>query len=801
MQTQFQSLKISNAIVDKIIYYNPENSFAVLKVLHSDSSFILKGVCPDLKVFSSVEKAQKCKCYFEGIIERHPKYGVQVKADNISIEIPGLFFFLTNVVTGIGPVLAKELIEHYTETGLTNILDNNPQELLNFKGIKEKRLQNIMSSWEEFRQIKKLADFFYGNEIQISSSMLLKIYNYFSEDKTEDKKSNDDIISIIKSNPYILARIRGIGFKTADKIALKLGIDPYSIKRMNALLTYILQTEAEINGHTYLTIQELIELAKNNIAEEVDENKFQEVFNTTIQKNRKFIILQDKIALKKYYDMEFYIYENFKERLKTFTPYIMDDLQFFLFIERKERELNIKLNPQQINAIKTVAEGRSVFILCGYAGTGKSTISKIILDYLSRFIPKDEIKVCAFTGMASKRIKDLTGYSGGTIHSLLGYSPTTRTFTHNKENPISVRAILVDESSMLNLELFYSFLQAIPQNAVIILVGDNAQLPPIGEGNIFSDFLSKDWIPKVKLDQIYRQSDNSVITYFASFIRQGKFPYGINKKYKDFEFIKKDIQNYWVLKRNKEDEIIDKEREKLYHEIQQELLLKIAETCEEFNLQGIEKIQNIQVISPMKDTVIGTNNLNLILQEKINTVAQEEYKIRNYKLKPFDKVIHLENKNMPCIDRESYEKIYNKEKSLSDVFYKCKNSRIFNGNLGMVLDINPNEELFSVSYPEVGIVIYKFSEFKDIIDLGYTLTIHKVQGNQFPFVFIPMANRFYIMLNTKLLYTAITRAQQKVVIIGQPYALKHACTNIESTIRKTFLSFEKIPIGESSSIF
>ncbi|MEM3265390.1 MAG: AAA family ATPase, partial [Thermoplasmata archaeon] len=384
------------------------------------------------------------------------------------------------------------------------------------------------------------------------------------------------------------------------------------------------------------------------------------------------------------------------------------------------------------------------------------------------------------------------GYKASTIHSLLKFKGDG--FEYNKDNKLPYKVILVDESSMINLSLFYSFLKALDNNTIIILVGDDAQLPPIGEGNVFSDLLGKDYIPKVKLDTIYRQSSDSVLTYFANYIRQGEIPQELNRQssnFKDFAFIQKDIPNYWNLKKELSEKEMKEIRDQFYEELQTDLLKLIGSVIKDKELTGIRKIWDVQVITAMKVTPVGTKALNDLLQQELNNLYKQKITIRGYLLKQFDKVIHLKNQSMKTVSKKQYDDFRNKGLDLSDIWENSNDKRIYNGNLGIVIDIDEENEIFSVAYPDPNggstMVLYNFDDFHNIIDLGYALTIHKVQGNQFDYVFMPMINGFYIMLNNKLIYTAITRAKKKVYIMGQWTAFKHSCTNIDDTVRNTFL--------------
>jgi exodeoxyribonuclease V alpha subunit len=771
------------ATINNVTYYNEENAFVVLRLTSEGKLITAKGICPDLKLINSIEKVKGLLCILEGNWKKHPKYGDEFDANIITINTQGMFFFLANIVKGLGNTLAKQLIKTYGDAKIAEILDNNPQELLSFKGIKEKKLKKIVESWNKYKSLRTLTEFFANHNVSVTSSLLLRIYNHF-----KDK----DAIKAIKENPYCLTDVRGIGFKTADKLALQLDVEAYSPLRVKALANYVLLSQASDNGHTYLTYNELINLISQEIdKEQTDLSRLESVLQGILI-SEDYFIEKDKIGLKGYKIQEDYIEQNFKYRLQHKNAIVVEKQEAEKFITKKEQELRIKLGDKQKETIMQIAtQGYNAFILCGYAGTGKSTISKIILDfYKEYFFDKNDIATCAFTGMASKRIKETTGYKASTIHSLLGYKQNG--FIFNKDNPLSYKVILIDEASMINLGLFYALLKAIPLDTIVIMVGDDAQLPPIGEGNVFSDLLNKDWMPKVKLDTIYRQSKDSVLTYFASFIRQGKIPDNVFGNYKDFQFILKDIDNYWALKQKLSDKEMKELRDRFHEELQSDFLSYIKSTVEKYNLTGIKKIWDIQVITPMLSTPLGTKVLNDVLQKTLNDQYRYKVEIRGYILKQYDKLIHLKNQNMKTVFKPQYDEFRKQGFDLSDIYDKAQEKRIYNGHLGMVVDIDTENEMFAVMYPEPDgdniIALYTFDDYHNIIDLGYALTIHKTQGNQFDYVFIPIINSFYIMLNNKLMYTAITRAKKKVTLVGQYASFQRACKNIDDTVRNTWLS-------------
>ena len=779
----------AKARIDSVVYSN-ESGFCILKVtgqdrITQDISFVAKGVCPDFGILGSPKKAVGLGCVLTGAWKNVPKYGKQFEADRIVLEQTGLKFFFENVVQGIGK-LAQVLVEQFGEEKLIEILDNAPEELLNIKGIKTKRLERIVKSWQKYRQLKNIGVFFASHGVESTPGFLMRVFNHFNDPDT-------DIPALLTKNPYRLTEMRRVGFKTADKIALKIGFDPYSPFRIKALVDYVLLEQASDAGHTYLFEKNLEQIASEEVSETLDLDKFRPVFEEVVKDQQSYYGDNDgRIALSGYRFQEDWIESFFKDRSeRKNSRFALSPEEALTFIRKKEQQTTITFSPEQREAVFRVAtEGPAAFILCGYAGTGKSTISKVLCDFYAEFcVEPQEIVTCAFTGMASKRIREVTGYTSNTIHSLLGWSKTG--FKHNAHHPLPHRVILIDECSMINLGLIYCLLRAVREDAAVILVGDDAQLPPIGEGNVFADLLSKQFVPKVKLTRIYRQSEDSVLVVFANEIREGRLPAEFEGTYRDFAFIPMDIPNYWAVKKSSTEQEMKTIRENFHQNLQDRLLGEIGSLSDQNNLAPVERIWKIQVITPMKNTLLGTNILNLKLQAFLNPHPKEQTDIRGFTLKTQDKVIHLVNQDMFTVSYEDFRTGVVQGRSLAEIAESAGKSRIYNGNIGIVWTIDATDGFFAVLYPDGSganrFVIYSFDDYKNIVDLGYALTIHKVQGNQFDYVFIPMINSFYIMLNSKLVYTAITRGKKKAVLIGQPYAFRKSCESLDEIRRQTFL--------------
>jgi exodeoxyribonuclease V alpha subunit len=479
------------------------------------------------------------------------------------------------------------------------------------------------------------------------------------------------------------------------------------------------------------------------------------------------LMKNERVSPSRLYDAEKFLYDDFKRRAKLNSGGFVKDLDVFL----KDNEL--QLGEQQKEAVQKINEGASLLFLVGYAGTGKSTTSKTILDLLSTKHDKKTIITCALSGIASQRIADTTGYESATIQSLLVK------FEDSDNFPYSV--VLIDEASMINSSLFARLVSKIDKNAVVVIVGDDAQLPPIGAGNVLSDVLALDLAPIVKLTKIYRQSEDKAITVIANDIREGTVP-EYKKEYEDFEFIDVNIGNYYALKNQLSQNELQNLREENAAQIVAEIAHKVVESIEKAryrlsNKRIKEYLNYFQVITPMKGGTLGSNNLNIVLQEYFNPNPKKSVKKGGVEFRLMDKVVHTKNENMTSWSGEGF-------KSGEDSAQR----RIFNGMSGLLFKIEEEDEQAYVFYPnEDVVVIYEYEELKSHLMLSYALTIHKVQGMEYDIVVIPMSFSHYIMHNTKLIYTAITRAKHKCILIGESMAFESACKKLEITRRDTVL--------------
>ncbi len=753
--------------VERVTYSNPESGFAILKIRPKRGGiFTVKGHLAELASNASVVGAE---FEFTGSWQMS-KYGRQFDFESYKILGSELLFFLSKVVRGLGQKLSEELIRRYGEKGLVDILDNHPEELLKVKGIKEKRLALIKKSWHKHRSLRALASYL-GGRARITPNLLVRIYNYFG----------DESLKIIKENPYRLTEIRGIGFKTADKIALELGVMFDSPWRIKAAVNHLLVEAAEQDGHCYLMKEELISKLKDLLDtedQEITKKKIEAVLMKMLLAGQLTLGHKERIGLSSYRFMEEWLKAFFEERRqnqrrKTLLPHEVDK-----FIDQYEDRCGVEFSSEQRQIIKKIATDTSlVFGLAGYAGTGKTTVCKAILDLISRYYAsKEEIVCCAFTGMASARVRKATGYEAVTIHSLLKYKGDN-TFEHGPENPLPHKVVLLDEASMVNLSLFFRLCKALRPSTLFILVGDPAQLPPIGAGNVFSDLLETGLLPSVHLKKIFRQRENSRLALFANEIREGKVPKGVDDpNWHDFSFERIEKHNIFALKRQKN----ESELKRLRQENNEAIKRRILQLASSYVSKLSHPAWEFQVLTPMRIGQLGTEVLNSELQSILNKTEGAKVYRAGLVFREGDKVVHLQNKDMEVMGWENFI-------AAGKSFENQETRRVFNGNVGLIVKIDAELEQFFVVYPERIVVAYDFDHIGDIIELAYALTVHKAQGSQYRIVAIPLSNSHYIMLNNKWFYTAITRAEEKVHIVGQAFALKRACENIQGVQRLTWL--------------
>ena len=734
--------------IDKILFEEDGFFIAVLKSGEKVSGTYFE---------SEVAHIKDSAITLSGVWEEHKKYGKTFKFTSIRVNQNQLFFFLNKIVKGFTKKLSSELIEKFGADELVEILDNDIERLLEFNGIKEKRLKKIQDSWKKFRSMRELGEFL--SPYDVSPVLLTTIATAM--------KDVDEPCSKIKNNPYILTSINSIGFKRADELALKMGLEKTDENRIASAMDYVLLNYCEQQGNSCVAKEILFSELNELLMFSGNESLYESILVQRVAEQSIVIMKNDRLSPARLYDAEKFLYDTFTARAKKDSGGFVKDIDKFL------EESDLQLGEQQREAVVAINNGASILFLVGYAGTGKSTTSKTILQLLNTRYDKKEIMTCALSGIASQRISDTTGYESATIQSLI--------VKHEKNDTFPYGVILIDEASMINSSLFARFLLKVDKKAILIVVGDDAQLPPIGAGNVLSDVLTLELAPIVKLTKIYRQSEEQAITLIANDIRRGEVP-PYRQKYDDFEFVDVSMQNYYGMKNSMSASELQERREENSQNIISEILHRVVESIEKAryrlnNKQIKEYLNYFQVITPMKGGTLGTTNLNKVLQEYFNPNPKKCVKKGGSEFRLMDKVVHIKNENMTSWSGDGF-------KSGED----SNQRRIFNGMSGLLFKIEEEDEQVYVFYPnEDVVVVYEYAELKNYLMLSYALTIHKVQGMEYDIVVIPMTFSHFIMHNTKLIYTAITRAKHRCVLVGEGSAFENGCRKFDVTRRDTVL--------------
>lgn len=759
----------------KKFFHNIENGFAIYKCC---DGFSVKG-----NIIHDSEALMDVLVRFEGDFT-NGKYGREFTFSNYEILENEVYFFLTKIAKGIPSNVAMKISQHFKDGGFEESLENDPALFLSFKGIGKKKLIKLKEAWKSSRSIaliaKKLSP--YG----VTPNMVMRIHNAFGEKAPQ----------IIDENPYRLSEIRGIGFKKADDVARKLGINFNDPKRLEACIIYLLREKIAGDGHVYTELHDVYDMLIEETTTEdgmvINKEAWDIALENLIRNERVVLFKDNLLSLTSFYKQEREIIAMLDNANKYEGAELSEDVERFL--NNYEARNNILLGDTQREAVRLTNSGSRCFCISGYAGTGKTSSAKASLElYVASGVAHHEIVCCAFSGVAAARIKKQSGFGGGTIHSLLGYDPDKQGFAHDKENKLSYRVILLDESSMVDIPIFHALLSAIDfSRTTLIMLGDPAQLPPVGVGEVFSDILKYRLVPNVTLDKIYRQAENAVITQFAQVVRNGQVPQ-VSGYYSDFTFQDRTIPNYWNLKKSLPPKELQERNAQNHSEIVEEII-ELAKLCQD-DIRRLYKqdiwsaLTFFQVIVPMKNGILGTENLNMVLRPYLNPFASMEPYITLSSGRKFgkgDKVIHLQNKTMNTIDPDVFKEHIAKNNK-DDMEFSDR--KVYNGQIGVLFMAFPEDDEYYVYYPnEQFVAQYAKSDFTNgILNSANSLTIHKSQGSEFRRTVLPIVNAHYIMLNNKLLYTAMTRAKEHLFIIGEDFAFKTACKKSDETARRTII--------------
>lgn len=707
-------------IIDRIIYRNADFLIADLK--KDGQELTIKGS------ILGVKQGEEITVY--GNWEQHPKYGKQFSVERWERPIPetkeqAIAFLASPLIKGCGEKRARTIVEYLGTNSIERIAEEGTECLTPIRGIGKKKAEKIVDSVISTFEIQKIiAELLqYG----ITANMAMRLYKAYEANAT----------AVVKENPYNLTDLNLVGFYKADEIAKKIGIPPLSGYRIDACVQFVLKEKCFQMGHCYLPEDELIEetirVLNHNTNEKVSED---EVLQSISNLEEIRIIIEDGCV----YPRTLYISEerlSWKlNKMRGFTRgEAMPSVE--KLIKDYQKKQNIVLAEKQREAIRELFK-ENLFILTGNPGTGKTTVIRAMLNIYKELHPKHDIALCAPTGRASRKLAEVTGHPALTIHRLIGLRPGEEP-EFNEEHPLPCQLIVVDEMSMVDVQLASRLLAAIDQNAKVLFVGDVDQLPSVNPGNVLKDMIEAD-IPNIKLTEIFRQAQESQIVMNAHRVNQGKSLL-IDENKSDFYFIQKEDPKTIA-----------------------RLIVKSAVRFLELGYS----IEDILVLSSMKKGPIGTVVLNEALQQALNPAGSQkkEWHKGNIIFRQGDKIIQVKN---------NYTK------------------GVFNGDIGTIVDITKVESeeddmVDTIVCDFMGEKVYYTKEELKELQLAYAITIHKSQGGQAPIVIIPVSTSHYIMLARNLIYTGMTRAESKMVFIGTKKAMSIAVGNNEVTQRNTKLA-------------
>lgn len=707
--------------VERVTFHSEESGFCVLKVK-------VRGQRELVTVTgraATISPGEYIDC--KGVWFNDKNYGLQFKSSHLSVVPPstleGIEKYLgSGMIKGIGPHFAKKLVKAFGEK-VFEVIEETPERMTELPGIGKTRKDMVVKGWAEQKAIREIMVFLqsYG----VGTSRAVRIYKTYGH----------EAIAKVSENPYRLALdIHGIGFKTADTIAQKLGIPHDSLIRAEAGVRHVLQ-ELSGEGHCACEFQNLIDKSAELLG--VDTELTATAIDTEVKAGN---IIEEEIEgerifyLRNLHRAEVGAAESLTRLAAGSPPWAELDVE--AAIPWVEEKAGIKLSESQKRAVD-LAVKKKVLVITGGPGVGKTTLVKSILKIISA--KNARVLLCAPTGRAAKRLAESTGMEAKTIHRLLEFDPKIFGFKRNQHNPLEADILVVDEASMIDITLMNQLLAAVPNNAALLLVGDVDQLPSVGPGAVLADIIASDVIPVVRLTEIFRQAATSKIIVNAHRINEGKMPLNQEKEKEE------ELSDFYFVAAENPDVISER--------IMQAVCERIPKRF------GLDPIKDIQVLTPMNRGGLGSRSLNIELQKRLNKDNGPKVSKYGWSYGAGDKVIQTINN-------------YDKE--------------VFNGDIGTITSIDPEESELLIEF-DGREVKYEFSEL-DEVSLAYAASIHKSQGSEYPAVVIPLATQHYMMLERNLLYTGVTRGKKLVVVVGQPRALAMAVKNKRSATRLTALA-------------
>ncbi len=707
--------------VERVVFHSDETGFSVLRIR-------IKGSSDPVTVtgyLASISAGEFVECVGEWVNDKN--YGLQFKAAELTVVPPATTegiekYLASGMVKGVGQHFAKVLVKAFGDN-VFSVIEKEPEKLRALPGIGEKRTAMIVEAWHEQQVVRDIMVFLQSHGV--GTARAVRIY----------KTYGDKAITTVTGNPYrLVLDIQGIGFKTADTIASELGTPFDSPVRARAGVRHVLQ-DVSGEGHCAATKERLVSDAVKLLG--VSEQVVEEAITEEIVHGG---LVRDQIeGLPCIYLSSLYRAEN--SVASSISKLCTGEPPWRIIEREKAAEMveavsGLVLSDSQEKALKTALSNKCI-VITGGPGVGKTTLVSAILSIVSS--QKLRIALCAPTGRAAKRLSESTGFEAKTIHRLLAFDPGKYDFKHGKDNPLSVDLVVVDESSMIDVQLMSRLLDAVPDNAALILVGDVDQLPSVGPGAVLFDIIASGAVSVVRLTEIFRQAAESGIIVNAHRINRGELP---------LDFERGELSDFYFVPAAEQEDI----RSKLLEVVLKRIPARF----------GLDPVRDIQVLTPMHRGGLGTNALNVALQKELNPNSSSGVTRFGTLYSEGDKVIQLVN---------NYEK------------------EVFNGDIGVIVSISTDEKNLTVVFDRLP-VEYEFGEL-DELALAYATSIHKSQGSEYPAVVIPLAMQHYMLLQRNLLYTAVTRGKKLVMIIGQKKAIAMAVKNGDAAARLTNLA-EKI---------
>ena len=726
-----QEIEVLEGIIEHIIYANEENGYTILEFTTLKNELITAvGVMP------YVGEGENLKVYGKWV--HNVKYGRQFSVSSYEKVMPAdatsiLRYLASGAIKGIGPKTAQRIVDTYGEDTF-DVIENHPEWLAEISGITPKKARQIGEEFQKSAGMRSTMMFF---REYFGAAITMKIF----------KRWGSKSVELAKQNPYILCEeIEGIGFEKADSMARQLGYLEDGLERISSGVLYMMRHKISQNGHVCMPEDMIVSSGAKLLS--VSENGIRLALVDLAKQNKIRAVKREGIRYiyaRESYEEEKYIARKLDLLDKVCASVNASDMS--AFIAKEEKRSGMSYAPLQKKAIASSLES-GVMILTGGPGTGKTTVVRALIEIFDSM--GFETALAAPTGRAANRMSEATSREAKTIHRLLemDFSESTHgTFNRDENNLLDEEVIIVDEASMIDQHLMYSLLKAIKPGARLIIIGDSDQLPSVGAGNVLRDILDGGRFATIRLNEIFRQASESLIVTNAHKINSGQMP-ELNIKDKDFFYLPRSTNA--------------------------EIAYTVADLCKNRlpKAYGVQKTANMQVISPSRKGEAGTENLNVLLQTTLNPsqFGKKEYKYRQSVFRQGDRVMQIKN---------NYDIQW--EKNDGSV-----GSGVFNGDIGIIYDIDFQDQYIDIVFDDKS-VKYDFSYLEEL-EHAYAITVHKSQGSEYPIVIIPMYNAPEMLLTRNMLYTAVTRAQGMVIIVGDKDIVKTMVDNDRQALRYTGLA-------------